>query len=236
SHCLNSGSVSGTGDYVGGVCGNNNNNSTISHCLNSGSVSGTNDLVGGVCGYNVNSSINHCLNSGSVSNSGTGSNVGGVCGNSSTNTIINCYYDKQLCGFGGIGGSDVAGQAEGKLTTEMTGTALQTVLGTDNWTFVDGIYPRVKNGTENSDAAIVAATPIFLAATDTITFETVNRVGANFTYSGTDSVVWSSSQSRISFSNGTATLVSAGTDTITAIYGNAVKQIAITTVMGGSAF
>ena len=50
--------------------------------------------------------------------SGT-TNVGSMCGYSAQeNTIANCYYDKEKCSIGGINGSDVAGQAEGKTLSE----------------------------------------------------------------------------------------------------------------------
>jgi hypothetical protein len=42
-----------------------------------------------------------------------------------TYAITNCYYDKQMCVYGGINNADVVGQAEGRLTNEMTGDKLQ---------------------------------------------------------------------------------------------------------------
>jgi hypothetical protein len=47
--CHNTGSVSGSGDYVGGVCGSSSS-SSITACHNTGSVSGI-GYVGGVCGW-----------------------------------------------------------------------------------------------------------------------------------------------------------------------------------------
>ena len=63
--------------YVGGVCGYNTGNATITGCYNTGTVSGSGDNVGGVCGRNDNGTITDCYNTGTVS----GTNyVCGVCG------------------------------------------------------------------------------------------------------------------------------------------------------------
>ena len=57
-NCYNTGTVSSRYDYVGGICGYNS--STIESCYNTGSVSGHSD-VGGVCGLNYrNSTITKC--------------------------------------------------------------------------------------------------------------------------------------------------------------------------------
>ncbi len=57
-NCYNTGTVSSSYDYVGGICGLNR--STIESCYNTGSVSG-NSVVGGVCGINYkNSTITKC--------------------------------------------------------------------------------------------------------------------------------------------------------------------------------
>ena len=57
-NCYNTGTVSSSYDYVGGICGLNR--STIESCYNTGSVSG-NRNVGGVCGINYkNSTITKC--------------------------------------------------------------------------------------------------------------------------------------------------------------------------------
>ena len=64
--CYNTASVSGQ-YYVGGVCGNNKGvTSTITNCFNEGTVSGTGDSVGGVCGLSYGT-IKSCYNTASVS-------------------------------------------------------------------------------------------------------------------------------------------------------------------------
>lgn len=49
----NFGAITGTGDYVGGIAGANNENpAIIANCTNSGAVTGTGKYVGGITGYN----------------------------------------------------------------------------------------------------------------------------------------------------------------------------------------
>ena len=82
---IESGSVTGTGDYVGGVC-SYNEVGTISNCYNTGSVTGG-SYVGGVCGYNEGGTISNCYNTAIVK--GTGYYIGGVCGYNKDVTISN---------------------------------------------------------------------------------------------------------------------------------------------------
>ena len=96
SNCYNSGTVNGSDDYVGGVCGNNSG--TISNCYNSGTVNG-NSYVGGVCGRNYSGTISDCYNSGNVSGS---EYIGGVCGSGAT--ISYCYNTGTVSGSEYIGG------------------------------------------------------------------------------------------------------------------------------------
>lgn len=102
--------------HVGGVCGVNEGNATITNCYNTGTVGGKGD-VGGVCGWNINGTIENCYNTGQVSGTTC---IGGVCGYNYSATITNCYY---LSGTatGGINGADVGGSAEVK-TQEQFGS------------------------------------------------------------------------------------------------------------------
>jgi len=85
-NCYNTGSVSGTGNYVGGVVGQNNG--TVENCYNTGTVSGNNG-TGGVTGINNSGDVVNCYNTGTVS--GSGCYAGGVVGYNS-GTVTNCYY------------------------------------------------------------------------------------------------------------------------------------------------
>ena len=155
-NCYNTVAVSGT-EYVGGVCGYNNDGDTIQNCYNTGTVSGT-EYVGGVCGYNSGGTIQDCYNTGSVSgrfsggvcgfniskiqncyNAGTVSGteyVGGVCGyNHKNGTITNCYYNKDFCTVGGIGFGK--GSATGLTTEQFCSGTLENLAGFDEnvWNF-----------------------------------------------------------------------------------------------------
>jgi len=112
TECYATGAVSGT-NYVGGLCGLNWG-CTITYCYATGSVSGT-DKVGGLVGYNDSySAITDCYTTGSVS--GTGSYVGGLVGyNSYGGTLISCYAAGSVDGTEYVGG--LAGNNSGAITT-----------------------------------------------------------------------------------------------------------------------
>ena len=76
-------------DYVGGVCGKNNESTT--NCYNAGTVVATyfDAWVGGVCGAN-DGTVTNSYNTGNVI--ATNSYSGGVCGHNGNGTITNCYY------------------------------------------------------------------------------------------------------------------------------------------------
>ena len=86
--CYNTGTVSGTGNQVGGVCGANDYD-TITGCYNTGTVSGR-DEVGGVCGLNYDGKITGCYSIGTVSGGDESVYVGGVCGYNHTGTVTDC--------------------------------------------------------------------------------------------------------------------------------------------------
>lgn len=131
-------SVSGDGDYVGGICGYNYGG-TITGCTNHGTVNntGTGDkYTGGICAYNRSgSTVTGCTNTGTVSGSsknvggvcgctsgsgtvtnsthtgtvsGTGTYVGGICAYNNRSTVDNCYWLEGTCDKG-IGGSASGG-------------------------------------------------------------------------------------------------------------------------------
>ena len=125
---------------VGGVCGVNEGNATITNCYNTGTVGGKRD-VGGVCGWNINGTIENCYNTGQVSGTTC---IGGVCGYNYSATITNCYY---LSGTatGGINGADVEGSAEVK-TQEQFGSGEVCYLL--NGGSVDGTTSATTDGTQ----------------------------------------------------------------------------------------
>ncbi len=225
-YCYNLGDV-GAHINGGGILGYNeaygsHGSTTVQYCFSTGIITGS-SYQGGIVGYNFyrggnNATVQYCYSIGKINGAPTypGSIAG--CnqddGNKGLGTVAGCFYDKQLCNMGGINGSDTTG-VTGKLTAEIVGTALQSVLGTEsNWTFTNGLYPRLAdNGTydvDGTDAAYVAASPIFLYNNSVVTatdFETVSGVKTNFTASNDNGVVWTSNiPSLISLNGSSATV------------------------------
>ncbi|MEE1218975.1 MAG: hypothetical protein U0L20_03530 [Ruminococcus sp.] len=84
----NSGDISATGSYVGGICGQlPYDEFKISFCYNKGSVHGNGAYVGGICGSGYAES---CYNIGTVK--GESSNVGAICGGMNNWEPYNCFY------------------------------------------------------------------------------------------------------------------------------------------------
>ena len=153
TNCYNTGTVSGSCLYAGGVCGWNYNG-TITNCYNTGTVSGIGLYAGGVCGWN-NSTITNCYNTGIVSVSGL--YAGGVCGNNG-GTVKNCYNTGAVSGeyAGGVCGRNMNdGTIENCYNT---GAVSSTTTGGSN--YAGGVcgnnYGTVENcyylkGLENTD-------------------------------------------------------------------------------------
>ena len=74
TNCYNTANVTGTGDYVGGLCGGNAFGGTVTNCYNTGSVEG-NYSVGGLCGQN-SGTVTNCYYLAGKANSGIGSGSG----------------------------------------------------------------------------------------------------------------------------------------------------------------
>jgi hypothetical protein len=141
--------------------------------------------------------------------------------------ISHNYYDKQRCLSKGISNEDIPGKAEGKLTTELTGNspALRAMLG-NGWSYAEGRYP-IPLGLENDSSAILHATPVYLYA-DSVQYDHVDSVRHYFTV-GTDSsnVTWASTEGKVSFDGQNATLLSLGSEVLTANMGNYFNSISI---------
>ncbi len=146
--CYNTGTISGTGNYVGGVAGGND--SAVTDCYNTGAVNGGSN-VGGVVGNN-GSTVTNCYNAGAVSGVNA---VGGVVGFNTfrSNPVTNCYY---LYGTadGGINGADAEGKAEARTAEQFKSGEVAYLLqagrtedvwgqdiGTDD--YPDLVSPRV---------------------------------------------------------------------------------------------
>jgi hypothetical protein len=118
-----SGSVTGNGNYAGGVCASNSG--TITACYNSSSVWGS-IRASGICGVN-NGTITACYNTGSVNSYYS---TGGVCG-VNNGTITACYNGRIAGSNGGV-----CGPNNGTITacyTVNTATSGETVFGPGAW-------------------------------------------------------------------------------------------------------
>ncbi|MGN0441521.1 MAG: GLUG motif-containing protein [Acutalibacteraceae bacterium] len=122
--------------FVGGVCGCNGYNCTITNCYNTGEVIGADNHVGGVCGYNKNGKIDNCYNTGTV---GGFNYVGGVCGENYFyygeqyyyGKIDNCYNTGKVSGPGSYIGGVCGSNGDRGTITNCYNTG--EVIGTDSY-------------------------------------------------------------------------------------------------------
>ena len=114
--CINSGTIIGCGDYVGGIVGAGYRIKTISNCFNHGSVTNNGKpggyayCTGGIAGsVSSSSTVTRCGNTGVVTSTikRTGGVVGGAAG-----TISACFNTGTVTGIYSVGG--VAGGANAK--------------------------------------------------------------------------------------------------------------------------
>mgnify|MGYP004497371415 FL=1 len=96
--CVNTGSVSGTTGYIGGVSGQHWRAGEVRNCYNTGRVSGPATVGGVVGGHKASTSVvENCFNAGAVvDTAGYANNIGGVLG-ANRGTCANCFV---LSGYG----------------------------------------------------------------------------------------------------------------------------------------
>ena len=222
-------------ESAGGIVGWSSNQFTISYCINAGCIIRRGKSAGGIAATVSNlGSISSCINTGVIclDNNGTYiAYVGGILGliqGGTSFTVSNCYYDKQMCIYGGINNADGAGQAVGLLTNQMIGMQLQSMLGTANFIYTNNLYPTL-TALLSSPASTVGNSPAYLS-----TMDRQNDVKHNFTVSTANSVAWSRKLGRVSISGSNVTLISTGTDTLeSSIVSNGItykKQVPIQTI------
>ena len=152
--CHNTGNVSGYYQYVGGICGSQNQG-RITNSYNTGKVyssagnsTGNWASAGGISGYmNNTASISNCYNTGDVE--GYGYYAGGIIGymNNSGNQVTNCYnlgsVKANLCS-GGICGY----QNNGTMTNNFS---TGTISGSN---YVGGVIGYKNSGTATNNFAL----------------------------------------------------------------------------------
>lgn len=254
-YCYNTASVAGSGE-VGGVVGSvfpyADGYTGVQYCYNCGSITSIGDYAGGIAGRiqanhngdvtgNTTAEVQYCFNTNRVTGH---SDIGSIAGNfvitnkatlpaDSTSKLQNCYYDKQMSPMGAVNRSDIAGSAEGCLTSDMTGADLQSSLGTvTNWTFTSDLYPRLAdNGSfemDETESAKVSVSPLFLASIDTVA-----AVTEDFLVGTASGVSWASSKpSVVSIlgDNATKNDVDSTGVTLTATFGTASRTVDISRV------
>ena len=213
--CTNLGNISG--QYFIGAMAASADTCTITGCANYALVASEN-YNGSFIGYPDNSTITDCADYGGDANSGSfaesswetvytnniyapGSGyllsydaditerwyyVDSETDPSMCGTQTNCYIDKQMLPVGGnLNGVNKV------LTSELIyGTAESLNLDASKWTFINGRYP-VPSGTEyNNDIAILATTPLVLAATNENNYETAKSVCSSISLNQNLGITW----------------------------------------------
>ncbi|WP_407442139.1 InlB B-repeat-containing protein, partial [Fibrobacter sp.] len=139
TNSYNTGSVNGTGIFVGGLVGDAYNSTlSITNSYNAGSVSGSGSNVGGLVGdaYNSTLTITNSYNAGSVS--GGTNDVGGLVGRNSGGemTITNSYNAGSVSGTSVVGGLVGYGQGTLGITNSYN---MGSVSGGENSYYVGGL-------------------------------------------------------------------------------------------------
>ncbi|MBE6251069.1 MAG: hypothetical protein E7111_05385, partial [Bacteroidales bacterium] len=129
--CYNTADVTG-GSYVGGIAGymSSDFGATITNCYNTAAITGE-KRVGGIAGFHgTDRTVTNCYSTGTITATGTDAEYGGVVGNTNGGTITNCYY-LNTAASGGINGADVEGQAEAKTAAEFASADMAVLLNGD---------------------------------------------------------------------------------------------------------
>lgn len=112
----------------------------------------------------------------------------------------NCYFDHQNTILAEYPIQQTFTEGfEAKTTAELISGS---VFGNANWTETAGLYPRPA-AVANTNAAILAASPMMLSSTDC-----VDNVASNFTVSTANGVAWDSESSSLQISGGNVSLLS----------------------------
>ncbi len=230
NNCSNYGKLHGN-NMVGGIMAYGSGYS-IKNCFNSGNIRGL--YYGGIVYFmsfidgNPNYSPDTLvfnLNVANINNSAITMNNNVTIIDSSF--VFRNYYDKQMCLGKGIGEADIQGSAEGKLTTELTGTSpeLQAMLGT-GWSYSEGRYP-IPLGLENDSMALVAASPVYLHFEDEVNYNHVDSVTSNFTVGLGNNVSWNETFDNVNINNENVTLLNLGDEYLTVSLGDYNKTVQI---------
>jgi hypothetical protein len=221
TNCVNIGTIYASSSVGGIVAVAKIAGGKIANCINGGSLLGEPSVytykpsIGGILGSNDVSyqyivRIVTCINVGVLSFLSVNNNItfGGISATSikSGFTIQNCYYDKQMCEYGGINNKDIIGSAEGLLTRDIIGNNLVSKLGETNWTYSNEIYP-IPIELDNQTIAFVAASPAYLNVIDASHFDRHNNLNKCFSVSNKNDILWENSNDKIEIVNNNLVLL-----------------------------
>lgn len=264
-YCCNSGNIpnasfgtyseAGFGGIVGSVFGSS---TRVYYCTNIGYIGYHAVYGGGICGYCQNATITYCLNAGRVSGyrvyggitgHGTVSNclsvygIGGACQEAGEivsengNSASSCFFDKQMCNFGY--GTYLLSNSDswGRLTTDMLNDGLAGSYSDENWVFTEGMYPRPK-GIEDTDIAILAATPVILNAESDTAYDKMFTINCGFRLGDVDGVQWTTESPLLIHDNEVSIVESLPQNayyTLYAHYGDAKRRFEFKAISTGTA-
>ena len=180
-HSFFEGSIEGASDYCGGITGFLNGGSIIDECYSTGSVYGLGYFNGGVVGrVGAGCTLTKSYSSASVQS--LGGTTGGVYGSNEEGTIENCYYDKQMT-------DRTSAEAISRLTYEMTHNPFPN-MGSGYVNTAD-FYPYLTGFDFSKVPVRLSVLPIFLHATGSLDYETMDLLMTDFTVGTTEGAVWS---------------------------------------------
>ena len=199
-NCMNTGNLSGA-DKIGGIYysyihTDNASSLDINNCVNAGFINGSVSSGGiivlegsDICPITVRNNLNL----------GKTNHYSLFAWSEQPNleAFENNFYDKQLLTQMSSPQGDILenNAAKGLLTTDITGFALQDILG-DGWSYAEGRYP-IPLGLENHPAALLAATPVYLPYTDQDNYNIVDSVTCHFMLGTENNVEWECSSSTV---------------------------------------
>ncbi|MGI6320004.1 MAG: T9SS type A sorting domain-containing protein [Bacteroidales bacterium] len=226
-NCVNTGRLIGD-KIAGGIVGENYEYGLVENCLNAGYIQGD-SIAGGIVAVNNGGTVKNNL---SLSRTSKYSVFGDSISNSQQQfpdslMFENNFYDKQLLTQMSSPQGDILenNAAKGLLTTDITGFALQEILG-DGWSYAEGRYP-IPLGLENDSMALVAATPVYLHFETEDDYNHVDSVTKDFTVGLENSVVWNETYGRVSFDDEYASLLSLGYENLVVNLGDYKKEVYI---------
>ena len=242
SNCINTGTVYVAGENITvGIVGKMYESpqyidsvfiypSIIENCVNAGKITGIGNSmnIGGIAAKfetTLNASTTYIRNNVVLAKTNQYSIFGEDITNYPNWVIENNFYDKQMLTIPATPTGDVAGKAEGLLTTELTGFALQSILGS-GWSYADDRYP-IPLGLENYNAALIAATPIYLQYTDQQNYNSVDSVSENFTVGLLNNPLWQVADNKVTITGQYATLQNTGSEILTPTLNGYSKNIEI---------